>query len=91
LLDSNKLRVVNKLVNQFTSSIKHKPFHNELDKARTLAFISALRNVLKGVVKSPVLEAKPLTIPIENQQEINKEGLDVLRKRMRGKANELDG
>ena len=41
-----KLRQIHKLVNQFTSSIKHKPFTNELDKARTLGFIRALRNVI---------------------------------------------
>ena len=31
-----KLRQINKLVNQFASSIRHKPFNNDIDKARTL-------------------------------------------------------
>jgi hypothetical protein len=34
------------LVNQFASSIRHKPFCSELDKARVLAFIRALRLII---------------------------------------------
>jgi UDP-3-O-acyl-N-acetylglucosamine deacetylase len=89
LSDGNKLKSINKLVNQFTSSIKHKPFRNELDKARTLAFISALRNVLGGVRRTQTLpEVVTPKIAFDDQQDINREGLDALRNHMKGNDGE---
>ncbi len=43
---NRKVIEINKLVNQFTSSMQHKPFNNDIDKARALAFIKAIREVL---------------------------------------------
>ena len=90
---SNKLSEIQRLVNQFSSSIKHKPFGNELDKARTLGFITALRNVLAGAprVKLPEkpdeLFAAPYT-PFEEQREINRKGLESLREFRKGNKND---
>ena len=90
---SNKLAEIQRLVNQFSSSIKHKPFSNELDKARTLGFITALRNVLAGAprVKLPEkpneLFAEPRT-PFEEQREINRKGLESLRHLRKGNQND---
>ena len=75
---SNKLSEIQRLVNQFSSSIKHKPFGNELDKARTLGFITALRNELF---------AAPHT-PFEEQREINRKGLESLREFRKGNKND---
>lgn len=88
---SNKLAEVHKLVNQFSSSIKHKPFKNDLDKARTLGFISALRNVLAGAPTVELKEPDPMLFSnksVEEQQEINRKGLESLRNHRKGNAND---
>ena len=70
-----KLRQIHKLVNQFTSSIKHKPFANEMDKARTLGFIRALRNVITSYgmkpppTRPPIYEAKDV-IPASDESRL---------------------
>jgi hypothetical protein len=79
------------LDNQFSSSIKHKPFANDIDKARTLGFISALRNVLAGVPKVELKEPETELFPtrtIEDQKEINRKGLESLRKHKEGNIND---
>ena len=43
-------------MNQFASSLRHKPFANELDKARTLGFIKALRDVITAHGSKPVIQ-----------------------------------
>ena len=54
--DSGKIKQIHKLVNQFASSLRHKPFANELDKARTLGFIRALRDVITAHGSKPVIQ-----------------------------------
>ena len=56
--DGSKLKQINKLINQFASTIKHRPFANELDKARTLGFIRALRDVIATHGSKPVIQPK---------------------------------
>ena len=87
---SNKLAEIQRLVNQFSSSIKHKPFGNELDKARTLGFITALRNVLAGAPKVKLEEPDKLfpVRPVEDQKEINRKGLESLRDYRKGNTND---
>ena len=96
--DEGKIRLVNKLVNQFASSMKHKPFINDMDKARTLGFIHALRDVITQhgsktvhkrldyapppVWQEPSAESKAL-----NMQEIQK----IKDRRKKRDTNELDG
>ena len=67
-----KLRQINKLVNQFASSIKHKPFNNDIDKARTLGFIASLRDVITSHGSKPIKRAslyEPLPIiPVTEEQ-----------------------
>lgn len=83
-----KLQAVSKLVNQFASSIRHKPFHNEIDKARTLGFVAALRDVLAGVEKPKLTEVKNVALPLDEQRAVNKEGLKALRKQMEGNQDD---
>ena len=72
-----KLRQIHKLVNQFTSSIKHKPFANELDKARTLGFIRALRNVITShgmkppPTRPPMYEAEKIIPSSDESRQLN--------------------
>ena len=54
--DSGKIKQIHKLVNQFASSLRHRPFANELDKARTLGFIRALRDVITAHGSKPVIQ-----------------------------------
>ena len=89
--ENGKLAKISKLINQFSSSIRHKPFRNELDKARTLAFIHALRDVLAGVPKAPTYTEVQKTIPLEDKRTVNIEEIKALRKQVKDKADELDG
>lgn len=89
--ESGKLAKISKLVNQFSSSIKHKPFYNDLDKARTLGFIHALRDVLAGVPKTPIPKEVQETIPLADNRATNMKEIKAIRNRMRGNTNELDG
>ena len=85
---------ISKLINQFSSSIKHKPFNNELDKARTLGFIHALRDVLAGVPKRSIFREVQKTMPLEDKRQVNIEeikNIRSLRNQMKGNSNELDG
>ena len=43
-----KLKHIAKLVNQFRSNIKYKPFNNNVDQARVMAFLNSLGDVLMG-------------------------------------------
>ena len=52
--DGSKLKQINKLINQFASTIKHRPFANELDKARVLGFIRSLRDVITSHGTKPL-------------------------------------
>ena len=88
---SRKLAEIHRLVNQFSSSIKHKPFANDLDKARTLGFISALRNVLAGAPKVELKESESQLFPstsVEDQILINRKGLESLRHHRKGNLND---
>lgn len=65
----NKLKQVNKLVNQFASSIQHKPLGDRLDNARVLAFIRALREVVADnnrVREEVVIAKREDTLSIED-------------------------
>ena len=87
---SKKIASISKLVNQFSSSIKHKPFNNDLDKARTLGFIHALRDVLAGVPKKLLFKEIQKAMPLEDRREENMEAIRSLRNQMKGKDNDLD-
>ena len=88
--ENGRLRKVNDLVNQFVSSIKHKPLDTKMDQARVKAFITALRKLLTGAGIS--VKPKPVPIveqPIEltdeersQQREINMEAIKELKRRM---------
>lgn len=43
-----KLKHVAKLVNQFRSNIKYKPFNSNVDQARVMGFLNSLGDVLMG-------------------------------------------
>ena len=81
-----KLRQIHKLVNQFTSSIKHKPFANELDKARTLGFIRALRDVITAHGSKPVIQPQVYQAELgepaskEKQQEAIRQAKQKIRR-----------
>ena len=89
-----KLRQIHKLVNQFTSSIKHKPFANELDKARTLGFIRALRDVITTHGSKPVIQPKIYQAEIgepaskEKQQEAIRQAKQKIRRIPNGDIQE---
>ena len=88
-----KLRQIHKLVNQFTSSIKHKPFANELDKARTLGFIRALRNVITShgmkppPTRPPMYEAKEIIPASDETRQLN---ISEIRNKIRGQEDGND-
>ena len=92
-----KLRELNKLINQFASSIRHKPFNDDIDKARTLGFIASLRDVItthgsKPIKRVPVYEALPWQAPTDEQREQAREEISKVREHLKkGRTNELDG
>ena len=43
-----KLKHIAKLVNQFRSNIKYKPFNSNVDQARVMGFLNSLSDVLMG-------------------------------------------
>ncbi len=91
-----KLREINKLVNQFASSIRHKPFNNDIDKARTLGFIASLRDVItshgsKPIKRTPSYEPLSLTPITEEQREQSRIEISKVRDHLKkGRTNELD-
>ncbi len=91
-----KLREINKLVNQFASSIRHKPFNNDIDKARTLGFIASLRDVITSHGSKPIKRAplsEPLSmIPVtQEQREQSRIQISRVREHLKkGTTNELD-
>ena len=91
-----KLRELNKLINQFVSSMKHKPFVNDIDKARTLGFIGALRDVItsygsKPIRRTPIYEALPWAPPTDEEREQARIEISRVRENLKkGRTNELD-
>lgn len=77
--ESARLGAVNKLINQFAASIKHRPFINQLDKARTLAFIRGLRDIIACHPKM-IPDPKVLDVEMfEITDEIKANNLDAIR------------
>ena len=97
LKDEGRLRQINKLVNQFASSMRHKPFRDDMDKARTLGFIKALRDVItqhgsKPIKRPQIYEAPAYTPPTKEAREQSRIEISKVRENLKkGKANELDG
>ncbi len=96
--EEEKLRQINKLVNQFASSIKHKPFVNDIDKARTLGFIAALRNVITQHGSKPIKQrtkdyiAKPWEEPTPEVKALSLMAIQRIKEQLKkGDTNELDG
>ena len=96
--DEGKLRLVNKLINQFASSMKHKPFVNDMDKARTLGFIHALRDVITQHGSKPVpkrLDYAPPPVwqePSAESKALNMQEIQKIKDRRKKRdTNELDG
>ena len=95
--DEGKIRLVNKLLNQFTSSMKHKPFTNDMDKARTLGFIKALRNVITEHGSKPVPKRLDYAPPVWDEptaesKALNKREIEKIKNRLKKRdTNELDG
>lgn len=57
------------MINQFASSVRHKPFENEIDKARVLGFIRALRIALgDGVVDQQPVDTVVESIELDDVQ-----------------------
>ena len=83
-----KLRELNKLINQFASSIRHKPFNNDIDKARTLGFIASLRDVIaahgsKPIKRAPLYEPLPLIPVTEEQREQSRIQISRVREHLK--------
>ena len=96
--DEGKIRLVNKLINQFASSMKHKPFANDMDKARTLGFIHALRDVITQHGSKPVpkrLDYAPPPVwqePSAESKALNMQEIQKIKDRLKKReTNELDG
>ena len=86
-----KLRELNKIVNQIASSIRHRPFSNELDKARTLGFIKALRDVItshgsKPIVRPKIYQAPENEGPVSSKEE-TKEAIRKVKQTLRSISN----
>ena len=94
--DEGKVRLINKVVNQFASSMKHKPFINDMDKARTLGFVAALRDVItqhgsKPIARPVQLERLEWVEPTTESKELALESIQEIRDQLKkGKGNELD-
>ena len=83
-----KLRELNKLINQFASSIRHKPFNNDIDKARTLGFIASLRDVIvshgsRPVKRAPLYEPLPIIPVTEEQREQSRIQISKVREHLK--------
>ena len=95
--DEGKIRLVNKLINQFTSSMKHRPFVNEIDKARTLGFIKALRDVITQHGSKPVPKRLDYAPPVWQEptaesKALNMQEIEKIKNRLKKReTNELDG
>ena len=95
--DEGKIRLINKLINQFVSSIKHKPFESEMDRARTLGFIHALRNAITDNGRKSVprrLDYAPPVwdVPTAESKALNKREIEKIKNRLKKRdADELDG
>jgi hypothetical protein len=96
--DEGKLRLVNKLINQFASSMKHRPFNNDNDKARTLGFIHALRDVITQHGSKPVpkrLDYAPPPVwqePSAESKALNMQEIQKIKDRLKKRdTDELDG
>ena len=95
--DEGKIRLVNKLINQFTSSMKHRPFVNEIDKARTLGFIKALRDVITQDGSKPVPKRLDYAPPVWQEPTaesiaLNMQEIEKIKNRLKKReTNELDG
>ena len=95
--DDGKIRLVNKLINQFTSSMKHRPFVNEIDKARTLGFIHALRDVITQHGSKPVPKRLDYAPPVWQEpsaesKALNKREIEKIKNRLKKReSNEWDG
>ena len=91
--DSGKIKQIHKLVNQFASSLRHRPFANELDKARTLGFIRALRNVITShgmkppPTRPPMYEAKEIIPASDETRQLN---ISEIRNKIRGQEDGND-
>ena len=91
-----KLRELNKLINQFARSIRHKPFISDIDKARTLGFIASLRDVItshgsRPIKRAPLYEPLPLIPVTEEQREQSRIQISRVREHLKkGRTNELD-
>jgi hypothetical protein len=91
-----KVRLINKVINQFASSMKHRPFINDMDKSRTLVFIAALSDVITQQGSNPIkrpetYKATPYVLPTEEQKEQARLAISEVRDNLRkGKSNELD-
>jgi hypothetical protein len=88
LKGEGKLRQINKLVNQFASSIRHKPFNNDIDKARTLGFIASLRDVIaahgsKPIKRAPLYEPLPMIPVTEEQREQSRIQISRVREHLK--------
>ena len=86
--DERKLRLVSKVINQFASSMKHMPFTNDIDKARTLGFIASLRDVIaahgsKPIKRAPLYEPLPLIPVTEEQREQSRIQISRVREHLK--------
>ena len=95
--DEGKLRLVNKLINQFASSMKHRPFNNDNDKARTLGFIHALRDVItqhgsKSIPKRLDYAPPVWDVPTAESKALNMQEIQKIKDRLKKRdTDELDG
>ena len=95
--DGVKVKLINKLINQFVSSMQHKPFVNEIDKARTLGFIHALRDVITENGSKPMHRRLDYTPPIWEEptaeaRALSKQEIQKIKDRLKKRdTDELDG
>ena len=96
--DEGKVRLINKLINQFVSSIKHKPFESDMDRARTLGFIHTLRNAITDNGSQPVKRRvadytpPPYVEPTAETRALSKQEIQKIKDRLKKRnANEVDG
>lgn len=69
---NRKIIEINRLTSQFHSSIQHRPFNNSNDKARVLAFLKAIREVLAiGPSKQRLVNPLWKGTPVDKETYIN--------------------
>lgn len=90
---TDKLKQIKRICNITRAELKKRPFDSKRDQARTLAFIGDIERILASVDRRAVKKYYSYTNdlpperPAEEQEKINKKGIDEVRKELNRRRN----